>query len=340
VNHEECGDIGLAASCGVRRIRCGAPSGGSPTSRGTCSTSPTNLEYERSSKAVCLPPVARRRAIDLFIALPEQRTDPEWGSALRAPGHRGSPSPLRGARRLPRRRRPRPRDLLVGVERNLEKARLRLVFIADAIPPELARIVAFLDERLEGIDVLAFEIRRYKDAETGLEALVPRQIAGARTKAEATTGEPRRWDEQTFFAEIESRAGTTAAATARRLFAWAGREGFASSWGAGARTGTFGVKLETSAGRVSFFHVTTKGTVQLVFDHLARLPPYRTEAARWALAQEINRATGASIREDQMNEWASIDLELLAAPAAFAAFCGIYKRLGEEARRPEASAGA
>ena len=46
------------------------------------------------------------------------------------------------------------------VSTNLAKC-LRLLFVADDIPDPLARVVAFLNEQMPGIEVLAVEIRRF-----------------------------------------------------------------------------------------------------------------------------------------------------------------------------------
>ena len=60
------------------------------------------------------------------------------------------------------------------VERNLDANRLRLLFISDRIPDELARVVTFLNEQMPNIEVLAVEIKRFL-GETN-QTLVPRVI--------------------------------------------------------------------------------------------------------------------------------------------------------------------
>ena len=72
------------------------------------------------------------------------------------------------------------------VSTNLAAKRLRLLFVADEIPDPLARVVAFLNAQMPGIEVLAVEIKRFhgKSAQT----LVPRVIgrmsaAPARSRA-------------------------------------------------------------------------------------------------------------------------------------------------------------
>ena len=61
------------------------------------------------------------------------------------------------------------------VATNLAARRMRLVFVADAIPPELIRIVEFLNAQLRDIEVLAVEIKQFK-GNNQTETLVSRVI--------------------------------------------------------------------------------------------------------------------------------------------------------------------
>lgn len=60
------------------------------------------------------------------------------------------------------------------VKTNLQAGRIRLVFVADAIPPELQRVVEFLNTQMDPAEVLAVELPRY--AARGLQTLVPRVL--------------------------------------------------------------------------------------------------------------------------------------------------------------------
>jgi hypothetical protein len=68
-------------------------------------------------------------------------------------------------------------------ERNLRGGVLRLVFVADVIPDELAAVIEFLNAKMHDIEVYGVEVRRYGDAETA-ECFVPR-LVGATAAAEA-----------------------------------------------------------------------------------------------------------------------------------------------------------
>jgi len=61
------------------------------------------------------------------------------------------------------------------VKTNLQAKRIRLVFVADEIPPELRRIVEFLNATMAPVEVLAVEIH-HQGAGQGVKTLVPQGI--------------------------------------------------------------------------------------------------------------------------------------------------------------------
>lgn len=61
-----------------------------------------------------------------------------------------------------------------SVQANLGSGRIRMVFVADRIPPELQRIVEFLNEQMSPATVVALELRPY--ASGGDRILAPRLI--------------------------------------------------------------------------------------------------------------------------------------------------------------------
>lgn len=61
------------------------------------------------------------------------------------------------------------------VEQNLRSGRVRLLFVSDAIPAELRRVIEFLNERMSPTEVLGVEIKQYLGS-GDLATLVPRVI--------------------------------------------------------------------------------------------------------------------------------------------------------------------
>lgn len=67
-----------------------------------------------------------------------------------------------------------------GVNTNLRAGRVRMLFAADKMPPELRSIIEFLNEQMDSAEVLGVEVKRYSGDED--EVLVP-SLLGDTTKS-------------------------------------------------------------------------------------------------------------------------------------------------------------
>ena len=113
------------------------------------------------------------------------------------------------------------------VAENLDARRLRLLFVADEIPAELARVTEFLNAQMPRIEVLAVEIKQFKG--TSGKALVPRVIG--RTTAVPEPGKPssrRKLTRDVFLRELRSEVARGAA---ERLLDAAEESGATLFWG-------------------------------------------------------------------------------------------------------------
>ena len=106
-----------------------------------------------------------------------------------------------------------PDEFWSKVATNLAARRMRLVFVADAIPPELIRIVEFLNAQMRDIEVLAVEIKQFK-GDNQTETLVSRVIG--HTAAPPDKNSPARTRRKTtieeFFAQLPNDASVRKAA--------------------------------------------------------------------------------------------------------------------------------
>lgn len=126
----------------------------------------------------------------------------------------------------------------VGV--NLRAGKLRLIFVADAIPPELRRVVEFLNEQMERTEVLALEVRQYVEQGGDRVTLVPRVIgrteAARQTKRAGLSRPRRRWTEAELFEAIRAKNPPEVAARMIGLYNWMKAAGARASGGTGATT--------------------------------------------------------------------------------------------------------
>ncbi|SAL05550.1 hypothetical protein AWB78_07561 [Caballeronia calidae] len=91
---------------------------------------------------------------------------------------------------------------------NLDKRRVRLIFVADEISRELKRLVEFMNETMSEVEVLAVEIRHYWREGLKDRVLVP-SLVGATERANSSkdrSGTPPRIDKSTFMNSVNDAA--------------------------------------------------------------------------------------------------------------------------------------
>ncbi len=118
------------------------------------------------------------------------------------------------------------------VSTNLAARRLRLLFVADAIPDPLVRVATFLNAQMPDIEVLAVEIKRFRGG--SVQTVVPRVIG--RTAASAGRSRPApRLSRESF---LDGFADEGVRGVAERLLDAAAESGGEISYG-----GSFGLSV-------------------------------------------------------------------------------------------------
>ena len=217
-----------------------------------------------------------------------------------------------------------PDQFWENVKMNLQAGKVRMVFVADEIPPELLRIVQFLSEQLDPAEVFALEVRQY--AGEGQVTLVPR-IVGQRARPPITP--PMRiWDEATFMEELRARSSTADEGTAQRLLAWARGRTLHIDWGKGSKDGSLYVRLDQ---KTSLFCVWTNARVQIQFEPLKQRRPFDEESKRLELLMQLNRIPGISLPDDP-SRYPSFPLSALSPEQALERFQNAFDWAVDELR--------
>lgn len=171
------------------------------------------------------------------------------------------------------------------VKTNLQAGKIRLVFVADNIPAELRRVVEFLNEQMDPVEILALEIKQYVSQE-GMKTLVPRvigQTTEAQLKKSSTTRERRRWDEVSFFQEFKSRWGADEAAMVRKIHTWAKSQEplVRIQWGTGDIYGGFAAILNQQGKKnLELFSIDISGRLEIYSNNYSSQPPFNNNT-KW-----------------------------------------------------------
>lgn len=215
-------------------------------------------------------------------------------------------------------------DFWARVKTNLQAGKVRLVFVADDIPPELRRVVEFLNGQMDPAEVLAVEIKQYVGQ--GLAALVPRVIgqtvAAKDAKSTASASSARgQWDEMSFLDALTARSGSEAATVASRLLAWTYERRLRPQWGNGHQDGSFYAMLDHAGQSHCFFGAWTSGTASVQFGDMLRLgPPFADEGRRRELLDRLNMIPGVTLDPKRIAKYPSLPLVVLRDEQALLAF--------------------
>lgn len=222
------------------------------------------------------------------------------------------------------------------VKTNLQAGRVRLVFLADAIPSELRRVVEFLNQQMDPAEVLAVEVKQFEGR--GMKTLVPRllgQTETARQKKASSSQPSRQWDEPSFLERLRERQGDEQADIARKCLEWARERQLSIWWGRGAKDGSFIPSLHDEHGKSILFGVWTYGRLELQFQYMNRVP-FRDMALRRQLADRLQEIPGVEIADHRLTRRPAFDLGLLEPPAALQAFFDAFDWMLAESRRATA----
>lgn len=189
------------------------------------------------------------------------------------------------------------------VQINLRAERVRLLFVADAISPELTRIIEFLNKQMSPAEVLGVEVPLYTGG-PGYQLLVP-SLVGQTAEAQAakTTAGPRRlWDEETYYSDMNDRLGEEGERTVRVIVDWLQqRGGRAQFGGAGQTYGSLVSLFEHDSIIHRPFVIYGDGQVEIRFNHMLRAEPFQDLGRRLELLRKLNQIDGVALPERKID---------------------------------------
>ena len=216
------------------------------------------------------------------------------------------------------------------VDANFAAGRIKMVFVADTIPRELARIVEFLNEQMKA-DVRAVELSWF-ESEDGVTALTPRIIGEterAQTEKAARNALPP-IGRDSWIEERLGRLGPQVTDAAERFIALTddlgGRAEVTSS------QGSIITVFETPAGILYPLRLSPerKGMVQLCLAYLVSRSAFADQAVRQRLYDELAAIVG-TLSTKTLNGYPGFDARKLNDQTVMEALAAYIRRLLSEA---------
>jgi hypothetical protein len=203
------------------------------------------------------------------------------------------------------------------VKTNLQAGRVRMLFVADEIPPELRRVVEFLNEQMDPAEVLALEVRQFVGP--GLKTLVPRvigQTAVAEKKRSGGSSNRDKIGSDEFFTELSARNGPAEVRVVRRLVDWSASAGLEPDYTKGSRLSAFIPTLIRGGESLYPIAVRTSGHFILQMRWPVTKPPFNDEAKQAELLGKLNVIPGIGFTSERIKGMPSIPLSVLVNEAA------------------------
>ena len=199
-----------------------------------------------------------------------------------------------------------------SVKANIKASKLRLLFVADHIPSELRRVVEFLNEQMDPVEVLAIELGHF--AGEGLRTIVPvvfGQTQQAVIRKEAVKGD--RWTEERLLEAFDTRFPVAEASAARAVLDAMKRTGLPLIFGTGRTNGSVYPLLKPKGVPINPAYLSTEGKVWLQFKSLDGKPVFGTPEQRRELLKRFAEIDGSGLTESAINGWAGVPLARIAA---------------------------
>lgn len=185
-------------------------------------------------------------------------------------------------------------DELIGkITSNTNQNKMRLIIASDNIPPELRRIIEFLNDA-SAFDIFGIEVRYFAAKEHNYRILAPYLVGFSETtKERKARGTADKWDYDRFFEVLQSQSTTHEVQLADELFNF-GKEitGREVEWGVGKERSSFTARLVIGKEKFSLFSVytTNQFTINIGWNcnRLKRLGIDISEEYRIKVKNELN----------------------------------------------------
>jgi hypothetical protein len=219
-----------------------------------------------------------------------------------------------------------------GVDDKISARRLRLVFVADAIPSELRQIIEFLNEELRNTEVLGVEIREHA-GDRG--ALVTARTIGSTEHAQVTKGrggggrKSRRWTESDYLASVLEHGTPEDRATLERLIDWAKRREppLTITFGTGMTHVGMQVGLKRDDAYLFPFTFFNNAGVEVNFQQMANVPypPFHRLEMRKELQQRLQDQLAVQLPDDRISLRPNFPIREVHDPARLGRFIEIFE---------------
>jgi hypothetical protein len=217
-----------------------------------------------------------------------------------------------------------PESFWLAVDTNLQAERFRLIFVSDVIPPELRRIIEFLNSQMTHTDVLAIEVKQYVDEAGQHQTIVPRVIGDteASKRVKRSRVSKGRVDRASLLSTLRD-GDPSAALVAQALLTWGeSRPELDIRWNRAGDIGLVGM-------RSGLLRIWGEGTVEVKVNTFRKLDNPWDDSRIEQLLQSLEQIDGVSLKGNR-RQWPRTRLAPLAEPVKHKAFTAVFADVIDE----------
>ena len=221
-----------------------------------------------------------------------------------------------------------------SVSVNLRAGRIRLMFVADVIPPSLQRIIEYLNTQMVDTEVLGLEIKQFLSA-SGMTTLVPHLIGRTTSAVQTKRADSRKWDEQSFLEQAVQLSGKEIAVICEKLLRLFETLGCYIWWGEGKDRGGF-VPVYVGKQRhqlCSVYNWYKRTLVDIYFQHMKE--PFTSIEYRLKLKNSLERIPGVKIPDERIEKRPNFEIGLLSDSKSFDLFAETMAKYIEDIKESE-----
>ena len=199
-----------------------------------------------------------------------------------------------------------PEEFWKRVETNLRDGRIRMIFVADEIAPELQRIIEFLNEQMRSATMAAVEVRHF--GADGTRLLVPR-VVGQTARAQAVKAAGSQWRaiSESEWIERLAKRDPDRAKIARELLDWF--RTLPAEIDVSGTQSTLHIRVMSQGAWRYPFSIWHTGTLSVNFIWLLSSGRFADESARREFLERLNVIPGLVLSTQNISGQPSIRLE-------------------------------
>jgi hypothetical protein len=221
------------------------------------------------------------------------------------------------------------------VEKNLRAGKVRLLFVADDIPPQLRRNIEFLNAQMKTTQVLGIEVHQFLDGDDTV--LVPRLVGQSTQVQEAKERLFGIWDEDSFLPAVVKRSGEEAAEVCSKILRGFEGMGCRIWWGRGALYPSF-IPVFDDRQNHEFVAVWPSDKTTLIEVQFKWFKaPFDSLEKRKEVQSRLQEIEGVRIPDDRLYKRPSFDWSVLRNPRSMEKFLGIFQDMVSEIKEHDSS---